>query len=51
MPDCKNVAQCVNFKLVEILVDNVVQQGFELYDAGVDFGLLSLEQGIAAGFV
>ena len=50
MTNRKDVAQCINFKLVKILVHDIVQQGLQLYDAGVDFGLLLLEQSITTGF-
>jgi hypothetical protein len=50
MSNRKDVPQCVNLELVKILVHDVVQQRFQLYDSGIDLGLLSLEQGIAAGF-
>jgi hypothetical protein len=48
--DGENVTQGVDFELVKVFVDDVVEEGFELDDAGVDFVLFLLEQGVAAGF-
>lgn len=44
--DGEDIAQGVDLELVEVFVDDGVEQGFELDDARVDFGLLLLEEGI-----
>jgi hypothetical protein len=51
MSDCEDVSQCVNFEFVKVFVDDVVEEGFQLNDARVDFGLFLLEEGLLAGFV
>ena len=51
MSDGEDVSQCVDFELVKVLVDDVVEEGFQLDDARVDFRLFLLEEGLLAGFV
>jgi len=51
MSDGEDVPQRVDFELVKVLVDDVVEEGLELDDARVDFGLFLLEEGFVSGFV
>jgi hypothetical protein len=49
--DGKNVSQRVDFEFVKVFVDDVVEERFQLDDAGVDFGLFLLEEVFVEGCV
>lgn len=50
MSDGEDVSQRVDFELVKVFINDVVQERLQLDDARVDFGLFLLEEGLLTGF-
>jgi septin family protein len=51
MSDGEDVSQCVDFEFVEVFVDDVVEERFQLNDARVDFCLFLLKKGFVTGLI